>query len=152
MSKELLLMIHPTFGALAMIASVWVFVETLNASEANCQRIRTASLLVTLLMWTAYIAGGYWYVFLYASDKAIIKAGPWPYAHSFVMEVKEHAFLMLLLLATYLPMATYADVVSNAANRKVVLWSCALLVLMTLGMEGSGAFISMGVKVGLLGK
>ena len=36
----LLLFTHPTFGVLAIMASVWVFVEALNASEANAWRIR----------------------------------------------------------------------------------------------------------------
>lgn len=152
MSKEFVLMLHPTFGVLAIIFSVWVFVESLNASDANYARIRTASVLAAVLMWLAYIVGGYWYVVFYGGDKTIIKAGPWPFAHSFFMEAKEHVFLMLLLLATFLPIAAYGDVVKKQSMRKVVLWTAALVVLMSLAMEGAGAFISMGVKVALLAK
>ena len=72
MSKEMILMMHPTFGVLALIAAVWVFVETLNASEANVGRIRTAGLLTAVLVWLAYIVGGYLYVLYYGADKAII--------------------------------------------------------------------------------
>jgi len=152
MSQELVLMMHPTFGVLALIASVWVFVEALNAREANQGRIRTASVLTAIFMWLAYIVGGYWYVVFYGGDKEIIKAGPWPFAHSFFMETKEHLFFMLLLLATFLPIAARSDVVRNHAARVVVLWSSALVVLMSLAMEGAGAFISMGAKVALLAK
>lgn len=152
MSQELVLMMHPTFGVLAIIASVWVFVETLNAREANLGRIRTASVLTAVLLWLAYIVGGYWYVVFYGGDKAIIKAGPWPFAHSFFMETKEHVFFMLLLLGTFLPIAAYNGAVRSRATRVVVLWSSALVVLMSLAMEGAGAFISMGVKVALLAK
>lgn len=152
MSPELILMMHPTFGVLAIVASVWVFVEALNAREANQGRIRAASIIVAILIWLAYIVGGYWYVVFYGGDKAIIKAGPWPFAHDFFMETKEHLFFMLLLLATFLPIAAYGDVVHRLAARAVVLWSSALVVLMSLAMEGAGAFISMGVKVALLAK
>jgi hypothetical protein len=152
MSNELVLMLHPTFGVLAIIASVWVFVETLNASEANAARIRTASVVTVALMWLAYIVGGYWYVVHYGADKAIIKAGPWPFSHSFFMETKEHVFLMLLLLATFLPIAAYGDIVKKHTTRIVVLWTSALVVLISIAMEGAGAFISMGVKVALLAK
>ena len=152
MSKELILMLHPTFGVLTIIFSVWVFVESLNASDANYTRIRGASILVAVLMWLTYIVGGYWYVVFYYGDKAIIKAGPWPFAHSFFMEAKEHVFLMLLLLATFLPIAAYGDVLKKQSTRKLVLWTSALVVLMSLAMEGAGAFISMGVKVALLAK
>lgn len=152
MLKELVLMLHSTFGVLAIISSVWVFVDSLNASEANHARIRGASVLAAVLMWLAYIVGGYWYVVFYGADKAIIQAGPWPFAHAFFMEAKEHVFLMLLLLATFLPIAAYGDVVKKPSTRKVVLWTSALVALMSLAMEGAGAFVSMGVKVALLAK
>ncbi|VAV87757.1 hypothetical protein MNBD_ALPHA08-2549 [hydrothermal vent metagenome] len=150
MSKELILMLHPTFGVLAIISSVWVFVETLNVSNNNIGRLRKVSVLGAVLMWLAYIVGGYWYVIYYGADKAIIKAGPWPYAHSFFMETKEHVFLMLLLLATFLPIAAYGKIRENLATRNLVLWVSGLVVLMGLAMEGAGAFVSMGAKVGLL--
>ncbi len=150
MSKELILMLHPTFGVLAIISSVWVFVETLNVSNNNIGRLRKVSVLGAVLMWLAYIVGGYWYVIYYGADKAIIKAGPWPYAHSFFMETKEHVFLMLLLLATFLPIAAYGKLTESRPTRNLVLWVSALVVLMGLAMEGAGAFISMGAKVGLL--
>ena len=152
MSQELLLMLHPTFGILALIAAVWVFVETLNVTDGNHARVVGASKLVAVLMWLAYIVGGYWYVVYYGGDKALIKAGPWAFSHSFYMETKEHVFLMLILLATLLPIVASGDMVKKAATRSVVLWSSALIVLMTLAMEGAGAFISMGVKAALLAK
>jgi len=152
MSKELVLMLHPAFGVLAILATVWLFTETLNASSTNTQRIRTAGMSVSVLMWLSYLVGGYWYVAYYGSDKAIIKAGPWPFAHSLVMETKEHLFLMLLLLATYLAILTRRNLVNDAATRTLVLWSSGMVILVGLAMEGAGAFISMGVKVALLAK
>ena len=152
MSNELILMLHPTFGVLAILGSMWVFVETLNARTANEGRIRLASLSVAGLMWLAYIVGGFWYVFYYAGDKALIKAGPWPFAHGLVMESKEHIFLSLLLLASFLPIAAFSNIVANRGARHLVLTVAALVVLTGLAMEGAGAFISMGVKVALLAK
>ena len=68
------------------------------------------------------------------------------------METKEHVFLMLLLLATYLPIAASGDIIGKKSTRSVVQWSSALVVLIGLAMEGAGAFISMGAKVALLAK
>ncbi|WP_159588886.1 hypothetical protein [Chelativorans xinjiangense] len=149
MSKELILMIHPAVGVLGVLAAVWVFAETLNASADNIGRIRTASLLSAAFIWLAYVVGGYWYVVNYAADKALIKAGPWPFAHEFFMEAKEHVFLSLLLVATLLPIATFADLKSNRPARLLVYWSSAIVVALGLGMEGAGAFIAMGAKVAL---
>ena len=152
MSKEMILMLHPTFGVLAMISAVWVFVEALNASDGNIARLRRVSVLAAVLLWLAYIVGGYWYVVFYGGDKALIKAGPWPFAHGIFMETKEHLFLTLLLLGTFLPIAAYGDVVRKKVTRNLVLWTSALVVLMGLAMEGAGALIGMGVKVALLAK
>jgi hypothetical protein len=137
---------------LGLIAAVWVFVETLNVSDANAGRLRTAGVLTAILMWLSYIVGGYFYVKFYGADKAIILSGPWTYSHSFFMEVKEHAFFMLLLLATFLAIAVQSNVAASKAMRKLVLYTSGLVVLMIFAMEGAGAMINMGVKVALLAK
>jgi hypothetical protein len=149
--ENIMLLLHPATGGLATLTALWVFVDTLNANEASLARAQKASILCAVLMWLTYFLGGYWYVVYYAADKAIIKAGPWPFGHDFFMEVKEHVFLMLILLATYLPIAA-SDLTSGKAARKVVLWVSGLIVPTALSMEGSGAIISIAVKVGLLFK
>ena len=151
-SKELMLMAHPTFGALGILAAVWLFVEALNAAEGNRTRIRIASLAVAGFMWATYVIGGYWYVAYYYADKAKIVAGPWPFAHNFFMETKEHVFLSFLLLATFLPIAASNNLAVSKGARNLVLWSAALVVLIGLAMEGAGSFVSMGVKVALSAK
>lgn len=148
MSQEVILLLHPTFGVLGMLAAVWVFVEALNASAPGVERMRSAARLSAVFMWLSYFIAGYFYVFLYGPDKAIIKAGPWPFAHNLVTETKEHVFLMLLLLATFLPIAAMGDVARNLGARRVVLWSSALVVLLVLFMEGSGAIMSVAAKLG----
>ncbi len=153
MSKEFILMLHPTFGVLAMLAAVWFFVEVINANESNLSRITTAGLTVAVFIWLSYIVGGYWYVNFYYADKAIIKAGPWPFAHSFFMETKEHIFFSLLLISTYLPIVVSGNqLLVNRGARNLVLTLSALVVLLGLVMEGSGAIVGLGVKMGLLGK
>jgi hypothetical protein len=153
MFSEIVLMLHPAFGVLGILAGVWVFVEGLNAREDNLRRIRNASLAAAVLIWLACLAGGYWYVVFYAADKAIIKAGPWPFAHSFFMETKEHLFFFLLLLSTYLPMAA-ADsrLPEDRGARRLVLAVAALVVLLGLVMEGFGAIIGLGVREGLMAR
>ena len=148
--ENVILLIHPAFGGLATLAALWVFVDTLNVREATQSRIKNVSLLCAVLMWLAYFFGGYWYLVFYGADKAIINAGPWKFGHGFFMETKEHIFLMLLLLATYLPIAATGKLSSSKAARKIVLWVAGLIVPISLSMEGSGAIISIAVKVALL--
>ncbi|HUV49692.1 MAG TPA: hypothetical protein VMW78_01555 [Anaerolineae bacterium] len=148
--ENVLLLLHPVTGGLATLAALWVFVDTLNAGDSSVARIKNISLICAVLMWLTYFLGGYFYIVYYGVDKAFIKAGPWAFGHNFLMELKEHVFLMLLLLATYLPIVASGYIPSNKAVRKIVLWVAGLIVPTSLAMEGSGAIISVAVKVALL--
>lgn len=150
--NEIILMTHVLFGIACMLAAGWVFVDVLNVSEANVARVRKVSWAAAAFMWVAFLVGGYWYVTLYKADKAIILKGPWPFAHNMVMETKEHLVIMLLLLASYLPIAAADNLVGSKDARKLMLWAAAIVALLALGMDGEGGIIAMGVKVGLLPK
>jgi hypothetical protein len=145
--SDLLLFAHPMFGVLGILASVWVFVEVLNASAANAGRIRVAAGVVAVCIVMSWILGGYWYVHFYAPEKAIILKGPMPSAHTFFMETKEHLFFIPLILALYLPFAARAQLVGNAMARSLVLVVAFLIVGTSLSIEAGGAAISYGVKV-----
>lgn len=152
MFKNYELLFHPTFGVFGMLAALWVYVEALNANKNNAARTRMLATWTAVLIWLAYITAGYFYVLHYGGDKAIIKAGPWPWAHGIFMETKEHLFFLVLLLATFLPIATSGGIDKSRAARKLTLWVSGGLVLLIIVMDGAGAIISMGVKTGLVMK
>jgi len=147
---EIILMAHVLFGVACVVTAVWLFVDVLHASEANRKRIRILSRAAAVFMWLAFLVGGYWYVVFYPADKALILKGPWPFAHSYFMETKEHLVILLLLLATFLPIAASNNLATNPAARRLVLWLTAGIALLGLMIEGHGAVIAMGVKVALL--
>ena len=144
--SDIILFAHPTFGVLGILGAVWVFVEALNASEGNARRIRTAAIAVAVFMGLAWVFGGYWYVNYYAPEKAIILKGPFPWAHTLVMETKEHLFFIPLVLAFYLPFATRDKLFAKTAARTMVLSVAALIALSGFAIEGGGALINYGVK------
>ncbi len=148
--NEIILMFHVLFGVGCIVTAVWLFVDVLHASETNLKRIRRLSRAAAAFMWLAFLIGGYWYVIFYPADKAIILKGPWPFAHSYFMETKEHLVVMLLLLVTYLPIAASNNLAANKEARRLVLWVTAVIALLGLMVEGHGAIIAMGVKVALL--
>jgi hypothetical protein len=149
MMSETILLSHATFGVLALLASVWVFVDTLNGSDQAMLRIRRASALVAALLWLTAVFGGYWYLSWYGTDKALIKAGPWPFAHTVAMETKEHVFFTLLLLGSYLPIVARDFRMRARRTRGLLLTISALIVALGLAMEGAGAIAALGVKLSL---
>jgi len=148
--SDIILFAHPTFGVLGMLAAVWVFVEAMNASEANAVRIRVAAAAAAAFLVLAGVVGGYWYVNFYSPEKALILKGPWPWAHSLVMETKEHLFFIPLLLALYLPIVTRQQLFGNTAARTMTLAVAALIALSALAIDGAGAITSYGAKLALI--
>jgi hypothetical protein len=105
------------------------------------------------LFFLSYFMGGDWYVENYAAEKAVIKAGPWPWAHDLAMEVKEHVFFLLLLLASYLPMVLYnGNILNDKRLKTLALTVIGFMVLVGLGMDGFGAIIATGAKLGFMAK
>lgn len=148
--SNIILLAHPTFGVLGILACVWLLTETLNLSPANIGRVRLACNVVLVLIALTWVFGGYWYVVYYPVEKAIILKGPWSFAHNFFMETKEHLFFIPLILAFFLPFAAKSDLLKSKGARNVVAATAALIIITGLAIEGAGAAINMGVKVGLM--
>jgi hypothetical protein len=147
------MMVHVAFGVIGIMFAVALFVDVLNVNEGNIERIKKVSLAVAVLIVLAYIIGGYWYVVYYGHDRDIIKAGQWPWAHNYFMEVKEHLFFVMLLLGIYLPIAVYRNApLMEKEKRCLVLGICALIVVLGFFMEGAGGIIGKGVTMGLMGR
>lgn len=150
MRPDALIIIHVVFGMFGLITALWCYVEGLNCSPTNQGRIKATALMTAIFIWFSWILGGLYYVPYYAADRKIILAGPMPSAHNFFMETKEHVFFMLLLLATYLPIAARTqDLLANRASRNLVLAVAGIIVILALIMDGSGAMIIMGERLGL---
>jgi hypothetical protein len=143
-------MMHAIFGLLFIISSFWMFVEVLNVTDFNIARIKSLSWITAILMWVAYLIGGYCYVVLYAPEKALIIKGPWPFAHNFFMETKEHVIFIMVLLATFLPILASNDFLRNKDVRSLMLWVTGLMAVMGLSIAVAGNIIIMGAKVALM--
>jgi hypothetical protein len=151
MSRDALLLIHPTLGALGVMAALWVFVETFWIDRtAAIRRIRYASLAVAALVTAAWFAGGLWDAVFFPSDQEVLTKGPWVFVGNTAMQAKEHAVAILLLLALYLPIAVFrGGLPARPGSRLIVHSVSGLIVLLGLGMEGAGAALALSVRVGL---
>ncbi|OEG00108.1 hypothetical protein BHF71_06170 [Vulcanibacillus modesticaldus] len=147
---------HVIFGVWGIIMAIWAIVEILNISESNYKRLRTVSLLSSIFIWISYIVGGWWYWVYYGAkevgDKYVIKGGPWPWAHGFFMETKEHLFFIVLLLSMLLVIIVKNQaIIHNKKFQTLALTVAVIVVIFGFGMEAFGSIITKGVKAGLLG-
>ncbi len=62
--------------------------------------LKPLSFLTAAISWVLLFPAGKLYLTFYPATKTLIKAGTWPWAHSILMETKEHWGLLLPIIAT----------------------------------------------------
>lgn len=160
MANEILMLIHATMGSGAILASTWLLVELFNAKDSNIQRIKIASVITNVFIWLSYILGGWYYVYEYSIvDKYIIKGSTdlgftgslWEFAHGFFTESKEHFFFLGIVIALYVLLLAYrTSFVTDKKSRQTMMVLVAILLVGGLVLEGFGAIMAMGVRLGMV--
>lgn len=125
----------------------------MNPTENRIRRARIAALIGVVCLFTAWVVGGFYYVEVYGSQvKPLIKASDAKWVHSIVMEVKEHVFLFLPILATLVVALLFkydkALIKSKDARVTIVLLA-GLIFLLGFSIAGMGAIISSGYRFAL---
>jgi len=148
-----LIFVHALIAEAGLFAFLWVFVELLNPTETRIRRAKIAATVGLVCLLTAWLAGGFYYVEVYGSQiKPAIKASDAKWAHSIVMEVKEHVFLFLPILATVVVAMLYKygeEVIERKDARLTVVLLAGLVFLLGFSIAGMGAVISSGYRFAL---
>lgn len=141
-------LLHSISGSLTALALIWIIMEMLYLTKAGINRARIASYMAAILVTAGcWIVGGYNYLTVYGSKvKPIILAGPEPWAHSLVMEVKEHIFVFLpiivIALSLTLAIIDKDSLLMDLKARRAIAITASLALFMVLLMFLMGAIIS----------
>ncbi len=151
---KLLIGLHAMLGEISTaFLFLWIFVEYLNPTENRIRRTKVVALWAMILFAAAWIVAGIYYLGPYASEvRPVILAGPARWAHSIIMETKEHIFLFipfLIVLAWGIIGKQSRVPEGNASAKAAVLRLSVLIVLLGLLMVGMGFMISLGARVSL---
>lgn len=147
--REAFLFVHPTLVVLGILGALWVFVEALDADAVRLRRMQIVSLVVLGLFLLTWISGGLWDSFFYEADRAVMEKGSWAFVGDTTMELKEHLFVIVLLLAAYLPILTFGFDLAQQTMRAPIITVAALIVLTGLALAGAGAALAGSVHVGM---
>src|SRR3989338_468260 len=153
---SLLIGAHAFLGELAGIGFLWILIELLNPTIERINRAKIISLIAVILFLSSWLIGGFYYVNTYGTNvKPIIKEGPQPWAHSVIMETKEHIFLFLPFLAIFASAVLWktAKVIQkNNKLRMAVILLSGLIFLLAFAIGGMGYLISSGARAALEAK
>ncbi|MCR4284403.1 MAG: hypothetical protein NUV64_03795 [Parcubacteria group bacterium] len=107
-SLSIFLAVHVLIGVLGVFLFGGVSLGLLK-KKVSVKMLKVFSIGGLISYLTAWALGGHYYIVHYGSKvKPIIKAGDMPWAHSIVMEAKEHVFLFLPFLATVSVVSIFA--------------------------------------------
>jgi len=144
---------HAILAEIGLFAFLWVLVELLNPTETRIERAKIAASIGAVCLLTAWLAGGFYYVEVYGSAiKPVIKASEAKWVHSIVMEVKEHVFLFLPILALLIVALLHKfdkEIIKNKDARVSIILLAGLVFLLGFSIAGMGAVISSGYRFAL---
>lgn len=147
------ILLHAAVAEIGLFAFLWVLVELLNPTESRIERAKIAALIGVACLLTAWLVGGFYYVEVYGSQiKPVIKASDAKWVHSIVMEVKEHVFLFLPILATLVAALIYKydkEIIRSKDARLSIVLLAGLIFLLGFSIAGMGAIISSGYRFAL---
>ena len=94
--------------------------------------LKPLSLLTAAISWALLLPAGKLYITFYPATKTLVKAGSWPWAHSVIMETKEHWGLLLPIIAT----VAAGLVFSNKVKESRKWWILTIVISILLGVMG----------------
>jgi hypothetical protein len=145
--------LHAFLGETGSFMFLWIFIELLDPTPTRLKRAKWASLSGLTLFIASWIVGGYYYWAQYGPNvKPVIKAGPSPWAHTVVMELKEHVFLFLPVMALmvfYLIYGSEKKILSENKYKNNVLLLSGSIFLVGMSMAAMGYLISTGFRASL---
>jgi hypothetical protein len=148
-----LILTHASIAELGLFAFLWVLVELLDPTDARINRAKIAAVFGVFCLIAAWIVGGFYYVEVYGSQvKPMIKASDAKWVHSIVMEVKEHVFLFLPILATLTAALIHKydkELIHQREARVGIILLAGLIVLLGFAIAGMGAIIASGYRFAL---
>src|SRR3989344_4517936 len=90
--RDLVLFVHIILGLILIVTPFFIIAQKKWATPLGW--------LTAAASWLLLLPAGTLYLTFYPATKTLIKAGSWPWAHSIIMETKEHWGLLLPIIAT----------------------------------------------------
>lgn len=144
------LIIHVLAGVIGVFLFGVVALELLK-NKSSLRLLRWFSFFGFLsFAGVLWFSAGYYYVLYYGKAvKPIIKASKYPWAHTVIMEAKEHIFLFLPFAALVITLIFYLfgnNLEQNPKIKKTVFVLTAIVVIIGVAVALMGIIISGAVR------
>ena len=90
--------------------------------------LKAVSAITAAISWLLLLPAGLLYLAFYPATKTVIKAGAWPWAHSIIMETKEHWGLLLPVVATVATLLVFDGKEAESKKWWILLLAVSFLI------------------------
>ena len=146
---EFLASIHGFFATIYLMAFAGAFAELIELTHAGVKRVKWGVAVMTATAILLVSSGLWSYIFYRApvpdSPRSILKAGPTPWVHEILFELKEHigTFIpAIMLVALYIVFIHSDELRDNKALKLAVAALLILALLWTLATFGLGVYVT----------
>lgn len=126
--RGLVLYGHIIIGLALIVFPILILLELKKQSAL----LKIYSAATAALSWFLLLPSSILYLTFYPATKTVIKAGSWPWAHSIVMETKEHWGLLLPIIATVAAGLVFMD--KRDESKKW--WILLIIITVLIGVMG----------------
>ncbi len=126
--RDTVLFLHVIMGLLVAVLAVWALLELNKKSSL----VKPLSVGAAIVSWVSVLPAARLYLLFYPPTKTLIKAGPAPWAHSIIMETKEHWALLVPLIVT---VAAWL-VISGKEKESKKWWILAIVMIALIAVLG----------------
>lgn len=134
--RDIVLYAHIIIGVAIIVIAIMILLEIKNKKKGGL--IKPLSILAGVLSWIVLIPSAILYLIFYPATKTLVKSGSWPWAHSIVMETKEHWGMFLPIIATIAAIMVFSGKIKESKK-----WWILLIIIATL-IAISGRVIKIG--------
>lgn len=126
--RDQALLAHIILGFAIVALAIIILVNLKKKSPL----LRQLSILTAVISWLQLIPAAILYLNFYPATKTLIKSGAWPWAHSVVMEVKEHWGILLPIVATVAAL----QILGNKEEESKKWWILVTILAVLLAVLG----------------
>jgi len=144
---EILSLSHGFLGILLIVGTPWALAELFALKDqAGIKRLKlvTLGLVIAAFLSCIFLAAPT-YINYYPAAKAEIKAGPNPWVHGILMEIKEHIGLLepMIMFSAFFIVWYYSDnLIRDETARRSAIALLGLGFVLAFIVMGMGAYIA----------
>lgn len=126
--RDISLYLHIILGASLIILSIMILIESKKKSNWP----KPLSVIAAIVSWVLLIPSAVLYLIFYPATKTLVKAGSWPWAHTILMETKEHWGILIPIITTTAMVLIFEGKIKESKKW----WILVLIISILIGVMG----------------